>query len=38
MIFWMQACDKQNKMEKQEKTDYGYNVTVTAPKEYPVAC
>ncbi|WP_082505008.1 DUF2931 family protein [Chryseobacterium sp. Leaf405] len=36
MIFWMQACDKQNRMEKQEKTDYGYNVTVTAPKEYPV--
>ncbi|KQT24170.1 hypothetical protein ASG22_09145 [Chryseobacterium sp. Leaf405] len=32
----MQACDKRNRMEKQEKTDYGYNVTVTAPKEYPV--
>lgn len=36
MVFGIQACNKQNKMEKQKQTEYSYNVTVTAPKEYPV--
>jgi hypothetical protein len=36
MIFWIQACNKQKKMEKQEKTEYNYSVTVNSPEGFPI--
>ncbi|QDP84735.1 DUF2931 family protein [Chryseobacterium sp. SNU WT5] len=32
----VQACNKQNDMNSQAQTKFGYSVTVSAPKEYPV--
>lgn len=36
LIFWGQGCNKQEKMEEKDESKYDYNVTVTAPKDYPI--
>lgn len=36
MILWIQGCNKNEKMEKQDNTTYDYSVTVNAPRGYRV--